>query len=71
MGQARVTRYCAYAEGGSSSIDMVVIETEEGSSEMAYSNFENLFGIRVGSGKCLSIEVDAKAIPDSDCTVAR
>ena len=71
LGQGRGTRFCAENKVGSSSIDLVQIETNEGTFDIAYDTFKELFHLEVEPGDEVAFEVKASAIKETECEVPR
>lgn len=70
-GHAIATRFYAEADGGSHSMDFVVVDTGLATFEIAYHGFEKLFGLKLRKGRSICIEVGATVIPDGVCKVPR
>jgi len=71
MGHMRSTRFYSELKDGSACSDLVSVDTEAGSFDMAYETFVALFGIDIQKQEEVSVIVHAKEIPDEQCKVPR
>lgn len=69
--QARAQRYYAENKEGSSWMDVVCVETDEGGFEMSYDAFRNFFDLEIPKGREIAFEVSAKQVKEKNCKLPR